>query len=1037
MAKYTGHTITSDSALGAAEIERSLRFNDDGEPILTRTPSSAGNRKTWTYSCWVKKSRNDTYQGLLAVGTVDGSEDFFGFENSNRLYMRYDTGSDVKSSALFRDLNGWYHIVVVADTTQSQSSSTASDSRIRFYVNGEQITDFHSDTSMPSQNFDFRINNNVLHYIGEYPRINSHLDGYLAEVNFIDGYALDASYFGFTDGQTGIWLPKRYEGTYGTNGFHLDFNDNSSTSALGKDTSGNGNDHATSNFSVSAGEGNDSLVDTPTNNFCTLNHLFMNGNEQQNHYNGNLNFQGDNNYGTSQATFPVTTGKWYWECEMSSQYVNIAGITRGTNCAENTYIGYDTNGNLFGFGYYYNDGTVKGTTDGLGTTSNNNLATSQTTAANGDILGIASDIANGYLIFYKNGTHIYTITGINNTFDWFPSFSAYGTSATWHVNYGQRPFTYTPPAGHKSLCSRNLVPDASQIVRSKKHFDILTYDGNSSANKTVEGLEFKPDFVWVKRTDGSNSHIWSDSVRGEYRYLTSASTDTERINKLYMQSFNTDGFTSGINGDMNNSSRSYVAWCWKGGSPKQITSGSVSFNDDGDYLNIGSSSDYAFGTGDYTIEAWVYHTSLDGQQTYVGDTYGNTAGAYFYKNSSNRLGIYYSSEVSTASESFAVIPLNKWVHVAVSRNSGTTRIFQDGTLATNTGASDNTDLTITQYYIGDTAQTSGGMIGFISNVRILKGTGLYTSNFTPPTSPLTNISNTVFLGCQTPNSSTTAAVTPGSISANDHAMPAAKNPFDAFCIDGVSHMTASSAGLDGGTIDPTGASINTKAGFSIITYTGNVTAGANIAHGLGKKPAWIIIKCRDVGDKWFVYHHKADAGAGDGHVYAELQETAAFINYPNMLNDTAPTDTLVTLHSDRAVNGDGNTYVMYSWAEIPGYSKFGTYSANGNGNGPYVSLGFRPAWVLIKNASLGQPWVLIDSKREPYNEAYTSLGPHTNNAEYESLGNNGIDFLADGFKIRGHGSGDNNYSTSYPTHVYMAFAEAPSVTPFDSFPNAR
>ena len=156
-----------------------------------------------------------------------------------------------------------------------------------------------------------------------------------------------------------------------------------------------------------------------------------------------------------------------------------------------------------------------------------------------------------------------------------------------------------------------------------------------------------------------------------------------------------------------------------------------------------------------------------------------------------------------------------------------------------------------------------------------------------------------------------------------------------------------------------------------------------------------------------------------------------------MLNDTAPTDTLVTLHSDRAVNGNGNTYVMYSWAEIPGYSKFGTYRANGNGQGPYVSLGFRPAWVLIKNASLGQPWVLIDSKREPYNEAYASLGPNTNNAEYESQGNNGIDFLADGFKIRGHGSGDNNYSSSYPTHVYMAFAEAPSVTPFDSFPNAR
>ena len=1052
MGKFTGHTITSDSALGSAKLERSLRFNRTDSAYITRTVGTTGNRRTWTVSFWMKfceptainnqriwsNESGDGNGDILKIELYGGTDQArqIGFIDNNH------AGSGIRftTDRGFRD-NSWYHIMMAVDTTQATNTN-----RVKIYVNGDQLSNWLSGSEHnhpPDQNYDTCVN--LSGEVNSWGRSFSfgsstanYFDGYLTEINFIDGQQLSPTDVGFTDPVTGIWMPKRYEGTYGTNGYRLDFSDNTSTTTLGIDKSPNGNDFTLNNFSVAAGKNNDSLEDIPTNNFCTMNPLIANGTEiAGTHSNGLLTWKSDNNYATTQATFPVTTGRWYWECEMESQYVNIAGITRGTGAAENTFIGYDTNGKLFGFGYYYNDGTVKGTTDGLGTTSNNNLATSQTTAANGDILGIASDIANGYLIFYKNGTHIYTITGINNTFDWFPSFSAYGTSATWHVNYGQRPFTYTPPAGHKSLCSRNLVPDASQIVRSKKHFDILTYDGNSSANKTVEGLEFKPDFVWVKRTDGSNSHIWSDSVRGEYRYLTSASTDTERINKLYMQSFNTDGFTSGINGDMNNSSRSYVAWCWKGGSPKQITSGSVSFNDDGDYLNIGSSSDYAFGTGDYTIEAWVYHTSLDGQQTYVGDTYGNTAGAYFYKNSSNRLGIYYSSEVSTASESFAVIPLNKWVHVAVSRNSGTTRIFQDGTLATNTGASDNTDLTITQYYIGDTAQTSGGMIGFISNVRILKGTGLYTSNFTPPTSPLTNISNTVFLGCQTPNSSTTAAVTPGSISANDHAMPAAKNPFDAFCIDGVPHMTASSAGLDGGTIDPTGASINTKAGFSIITYTGNVTAGANIAHGLGKKPAWIIIKCRDVGDKWFVYHHKADAGAGDGHVYAELQETAAFINYPNMLNDTAPTDTLVTLHSDRAVNGDGNTYVMYSWAEIPGYSKFGTYSANGNGNGPYVSLGFRPAWVLIKNASLGQPWVLIDSKREPYNEAYTSLGPHTNNAEYESLGNNGIDFLADGFKIRGHGSGDNNYSTSYPTHVYMAFAEAPSVTPFDSFPNAR
>ena len=147
------------------EIERSLRFNDNDSPLLTRTFGSAGNRKTWTLSCWLKRSNIDTYQGLLAVGTVDGSEDFLGIDTSNRLNYRFNVGSDLKTLALFRDVGAWYHIVVVLDTTQSQSSASASDSRLRFYINGVRQTEW-DESDMPSQNFETRINNNVLHYIG-------------------------------------------------------------------------------------------------------------------------------------------------------------------------------------------------------------------------------------------------------------------------------------------------------------------------------------------------------------------------------------------------------------------------------------------------------------------------------------------------------------------------------------------------------------------------------------------------------------------------------------------------------------------------------------------------------------------------------------------------------------------------------------------------------------------------------------------------------------------------------------------------------
>ena len=566
-------TITDDRALSSTKIERSLRFNDNDSAYFLRTPSSASNRKTWTFSAWVKRSNitTGTYPTIFSSNNSSNygaNGTYIWFYTTDELGISIGSGTYyLKTNAKFRDPVSWYHVVAHIDTTQG----TASD-RVNLYVNGEQQTDFSNET-YPTQDYNTQINNTTQHTVGarRYSSIDNYFDGYIAEVNFIDGIAYDPSYFGFTDPQTGLWMPKRYEGTYGTNGFYLDFSDNSSTTALGIDKSPNGNDWTTNNLSVTAGEDNDSLEDTPTNNFCTMNPLMMNGTEVAGtHSDGLLTWKSDNNYATTQATFPVTTGKWYWECEMESQYVNIAGITRGTYAAENTFIGYDTNGKLFGYGYYYNDGTVKGSTDGLGTTSNNNLATSQTTAANGDILGIASDIANGYLIFYKNGTHIYTITGISNAFKWFPSFSAYGTSATWHVNYGQRPFSYTPPVGHKSLCSENLS-SSSSIIKPQKFFDTLLWTGNATS-RNITGLDFKPDLVWVKNRDSTYHHGWFDVVRGANKVLKSSASSAEATFTQQLMSFNDGGFSLGDNSDSGNyvnlNSDDYVAWCWKAGGNK-------------------------------------------------------------------------------------------------------------------------------------------------------------------------------------------------------------------------------------------------------------------------------------------------------------------------------------------------------------------------------------------------------------------------------------------------------------------------------------
>ena len=182
--------------------------------------------------------------------------------------------------------------------------------------------------------------------------------------------------------------------------------------------------------------------------------------------------------------------------------------------------------------------------------------------------------------------------------------------------------------------------------------------------------------------------------------------------------------------------------------PTAVT-GSVSFDGTGDYLTIASTSDFAFGTGDFTIEMFVYHTDLTGQQTYFGDTYGATAGIYTYKTSNNEISLYDTAQRSVSSNN--VIKLNTWHHVAWTRENGVLRAFLDGVKVdedTYTG-----DFTITQYYIGDTASTSSGeMFGYISNLRVLKGTALYTSDFTVPTHALEVIGDTVLLCCNNPDS---------------------------------------------------------------------------------------------------------------------------------------------------------------------------------------------------------------------------------------------------------------------------------------------
>ena len=300
------------SGTGDYEIERSLRFNNGDSPNLTRTPSSASNRRTFTISAWVKRSSFGAGHTILSQGT--SGSDFFGvYFPSDQFSIRSRVGGsdqfEKNSTGVYRDVTAWMHVLVAVDTTQS----TAEDRAIG-YLNGVRVTDYSANT-IPAQNTELNMNTTETVYIGSFPHC-CHWDGYIAELQFIDGQALTPSSFAETDAATGEYKPIKYTGTYGTKGFYLNFSDNSGTTAttLGKDLSGNCNNFTPNNFSVSAGKDDDSSFDTPTNIFPTLSPVDRTLTSEVIVSNGNLRWQ--YNYKPASKTVRATmalpsTGKIY------------------------------------------------------------------------------------------------------------------------------------------------------------------------------------------------------------------------------------------------------------------------------------------------------------------------------------------------------------------------------------------------------------------------------------------------------------------------------------------------------------------------------------------------------------------------------------------------------------------------------------------------------------------------------------------------------------------------------------------------------
>jgi len=989
MSFYDAIRVGASGAVDTYEISRSVRFDRSSSPYFSRTPSSAGNRDTWTLSCWVKKSENELYQAILyagpSTGTNHNNTDAFAFNGSDQLFFGGEVGQSVTYSLTtnrkFRDPSAWYHIVLAVDTTQGTASN-----RVKLYINGVQETSFAGETYM-SQNQDTFVNATNIHAIG-YTSSGRTIEGYFAEYYLIDGQQLTPSSFGETDATTGQWNPKNSDDvkdnvTFGTNGFYLNFSDNSNNAAIGTDYSGNNNTWTVNNIASS----HDTVPDTPTNNFCTGNYVGRtytdSAGNTPTYSEGSLEFETAGNsthaYGTIAVNHFLTSGCYFEvlanDLDTSRSYV---GIVEPQSSSNNASYGFVDKA-IVRHSFHVYGGT------GIDGTSDYDAAVSDCVA--GDIIGVA--IKGTSVWFHKNGTYINNSSGSTGN----PSTGANaaitaitdiatkhylpyaGYNSDWTFNFGQDStfagektaqgntdaggigdFYYPVPTGFKAICTKNM-PNPS-ILLPNKHFDTLLWAGNSTNNRAITGLEFQPDFVWIKKRNVTiMSHYlvyslapYTDSGTGNGNVGAFVSgtnaTDAEgTTTDGGFESFDSNGFTlgkgnnDGGGGDdayqrMNVSGANYVGWNWNAGDTDGKTYTVKVVSDSGNKYRFDN-----FGTSAVTLDLAE------------GGTY-----------------IFNMDDSSNATHPFSIgTAANGTVYT-----SGIT-YFLDGV-----------SKTYSQY-------TSGFAAASTRRLHIT----------VPASAPQ------LYYWCSAHSGMG------GAINTNS---------------------TLGSSNFDG-SIQST-VKANASAGFSLVSYTGTGADGT-VGHGLGVTPDAIILKNRDRSVDWVVKHKSLTSGYINYLNLNGVPDGATGGNNGIIADLSSSSNFSITRTSNSGnynlVGVNGEDYIAYCFSSVEGYSKFGTYQTNGiSGDGPFIYLGFRPAFFLHKrtdDGSSNSDWRIWDNKREGVNinPIEIMLQPNSSDADYDSA-NVAMDFLSNGVKVRASDTGNNVPAGG--NFIYFAFAEAP-------FRNAR
>ena len=907
------------SGAGDYEIERSLRFNDDDSPWLERAVTQTSNRRTFTISAWVKRSKFGIFPAIFGQTDTSGSYMFYMvFDTNDQLYiLDYDYPSNnyhFVTNRKFRDPSAWYHIVLAVDTTQATNTN-----RSKLYINGVQETSFGT-ANYPAQNLQTFVNHTT--YPVRIGRLGwghtQYMDGYMAEYNFIDGLQLTPSSFGETDVLTGQWNPKKYVGSYGTNGFYLNFLDNSGTTAttLGKDSSGNGNNLTPNNFSVAAGAGNDSLEDTPTNNFCTLNPITFGsggGEPSATLSNGNLDFtESSSSNRTAVSTFGLKTGKWYFEF-----------LSTNTGTFSIGWHDFENNQGSF----YRNNGSYSSSFGGGGTSGYSSWTTN-------DIVGVAIDFDSGKIWYAKNNTwqsgDPATGNSPTNTFttgrtlhtEAFTDNSSGTKSGSF--NYGQRPFTYTPPTGYKSICSANL-PDPT-IVLPNKHFDTLLWSGNATtSDRSITGLNFQPDWAWTKTRNFAYHHALFDSVRGPANRLNSDQNYVENFTSGgNLASFDSNGITWDYgtgNEWWNLSGKNYLSWNWNAGETDSATytvkvvsdSGNkYRFNDFGTSavtLDLAEGGTYTFDQSDSSMSSHPMQLSTTANGTHGGGSAYSTGVTYQLDGSTVTASAFISGFSSASSRKLIITVAASaptlyyycYYHSGMGGQANTNSTLGssnfDGTLQATVKANPTAGFSIVSYTVSNiSGMTMGHGLGVAPVIAISKkrsGTSDWSVQFI---NKLDNSTDYMFLNKTDAKGDTSTYFTSTTV----------KDGFG--------------SGSNGDTIIQ--YVFSEVSGYSKLgAYTGNGNADGPFVF-TGFRPAWIMTKRTNGGSQnWLIHdtkrdpHNVANKKLAPNSNYQE--NNASYIGSSSQDTIDILSNGFKMRSNNNHTNISGGTFIYLAFAESP------------------------------------------------------------------------------------------------------------------------